>query len=800
MKKALSVFLSAILIALVALSLGIPAFADVVEITEVYLIGFTTPEIGTAVEDYVYPTVPNNSGYQIAEIAWYYTYGSSRVLDGHTFSDTSEYYLFAKLEPLSGYKFANNVKFYINGSQAYVSDSSSLQSNVKAFLRSLNITPIEKINAVNIYNFTLPQIGQTAGDCLDQIYESDTRYSIDTIYWWNRTDQVTMTGSGVFEIGKVYYLRVELVPEDGYEFARDLEYYFDNSKVYVDTPYCDSRAKKVTVLSIDITAGITLIDTVNVSGFALPKAGDTVGSLLSALFVADDCNYSIEDAYWWRNGYGVMGSNDVFEAEKTYYLRVELSANEDCAFLDNVIFRFDGDAEYVDVDYCEADETEAEIYSLDYTIETIEIDTIDILGFSLPLPGETAGDKLDEIYLPDDCGYLINDVCWFESGVGAMDNDDVFESGKEYRIRFYLSPRTGYAFTTDADFCLNGETENVGASSVVSAQSAALYSIEYTVPTAINVIDVSGFSIPHTGDIPGDYLDLSLPDDCHYSIKTAYWYNVDIDVEMNDSDEFTSGMECFLHVNLIPDDGYFFAEDLTFYFDGSQNYVDVYWSELNSPESKKATLYSVNLIIADPDPCEVNGHSFDEWTVTTEPTCDDDGEKTHTCTVCGEVEVLPIDPLGHDYRAEVTEPTCTGKGSTTQTCTRCGDSYIESESDPLGHDYRTAVTEPTCTEKGYTTHTCARCGDSYTDSETDPLGHNFGEWTQTKAPTTAEAGEETRTCTRCDRKETRAVEKLPEPEKKKSSCKSTVGGVVPAVLIVSAAALALRKKKKKEQE
>ena len=42
-------------------------------------------------------------------------------------------------------------------------------------------------------------------------------------------------------------------------------------------------------------------------------------------------------------------------------------------------------------------------------------------------------------------------------------------------------------------------------------------------------------------------------------------------------------------------------------------------------------------------------HVWSEWTVTTEPTCIEEGIKTRTCQLCGEVEQAEVPALGHDY-------------------------------------------------------------------------------------------------------------------------------------------------------
>ena len=48
--------------------------------------------------------------------------------------------------------------------------------------------------------------------------------------------------------------------------------------------------------------------------------------------------------------------------------------------------------------------------------------------------------------------------------------------------------------------------------------------------------------------------------------------------------------------------------------------------------------------------CTAHEHTFGGWIVTTQPTCTEPGEKTRTCTGCGEVETMVIDATGHHYK------------------------------------------------------------------------------------------------------------------------------------------------------
>jgi len=131
----------------------------------------------------------------------------------------------------------------------------------------------------------------------------------------------------------------------------------------------------------------------------------------------------------------------------------------------------------------------------------------------------------------------------------------------------------------------------------------------------------------------------------------------------------------------------------------------------------------------------------------TDPTCTEQGYTTLTCACGYSKQTEFVDPLGHDYAEDVTPPTCTEGGYSTFTCRRCEDSYVGAETEATGHHYEEVVTAPGCTEGGYTTYTCV-CGDTYTGDETDPTGHDYA--TKVVAPTCTEEGYTTYICLNCN--------------------------------------------------
>ena len=137
--------------------------------------------------------------------------------------------------------------------------------------------------------------------------------------------------------------------------------------------------------------------------------------------------------------------------------------------------------------------------------------------------------------------------------------------------------------------------------------------------------------------------------------------------------------------------------------------------------------------------------------VTKQPTCTAAGERTYTCTVCGDSYTEEISTVAHTYGEGVVtkQPTCSEAGERKFTCAVCGDSYTETVR-ALGHSYVSHEgKESTCTEVGWKAYqTCSRC-DYTTYEEIDALGHDY-ECRTIKQPTCTEAGEYIYTCSRCD--------------------------------------------------
>lgn len=138
-------------------------------------------------------------------------------------------------------------------------------------------------------------------------------------------------------------------------------------------------------------------------------------------------------------------------------------------------------------------------------------------------------------------------------------------------------------------------------------------------------------------------------------------------------------------------------------------------------------------------------HEMNDGEITVQATCEDVGEKTLTCALCGYEETAIIPAVGHQwFNVNSVEPTCTidGHGQGIQ-CVLCEEWLVGPFSVPaLGHTNETILGyEPTCTEMGLTDgEKCAVCDTILkTQVEMPANGHAF-ELIKGSEPTCTKAG------------------------------------------------------------
>ena len=135
---------------------------------------------------------------------------------------------------------------------------------------------------------------------------------------------------------------------------------------------------------------------------------------------------------------------------------------------------------------------------------------------------------------------------------------------------------------------------------------------------------------------------------------------------------------------------------------------------------------------------EAKGHKWNPGTITTEPTCTEEGVKTFECTVCGKTKTEKVEALGHDWDNDFTvdkEETCEETGVKSIHCKRCDErkeiTTIPAKGHVAGEKKIENATESTCENGGSYDEViyCTVCGKelSRTTIKTEAKGHVKGE-------------------------------------------------------------------------
>ena len=148
-------------------------------------------------------------------------------------------------------------------------------------------------------------------------------------------------------------------------------------------------------------------------------------------------------------------------------------------------------------------------------------------------------------------------------------------------------------------------------------------------------------------------------------------------------------------------------------------------------------------------------HSWNQGEITKEPTCKEKGEKTFTCSICGNTKTEKVSTTDHQHMEirNQKNPTCKEAGYSGDTyCADCGVKISSGKTiaKTKNHNWDGGVitTEPTCTERGEKTFTCTICGNTNT-KKVNATGHRYGAYKVVKEPTNKRKGLKSKTCSVC---------------------------------------------------
>lgn len=353
--------------------------------------------------------------------------------------------------------------------------------SITAFAEGENIV----IDAVDVIGEVIPYVGVTEAQQTTQIKVPEgANYSIDYVNWYTYVeddDEYYDFEDDTFEEGVIYAADFYVIPNEGYEFADDAVLTINGEDTLVEDFYCRVDADSACVSLVNTEAKemtLTTITEIDVEGFDLPAAGQTLGDILDGLKLPEGANYELMDTGSEANptcfeldeDYLPVGDSlspdTVFEVGKIYGFQVMVTPKFGYVFDANAEITVNGSTEYVYEDSYVYSSGEAFVGFVYEVPEYVLITEIGVEGYVEPTIGETVEENLASVKLPEGANYSMGSLDWgvYDEELEdfrVMEGNEVFEEGKQYSFRAIVYPNVGYAFSATGTFTVNGDGELV---------------------------------------------------------------------------------------------------------------------------------------------------------------------------------------------------------------------------------------------------------------------------------------------------------------------------------------------------
>ena len=190
-----------------------------------------------------------------------------------------------------------------------------------SILATKNYTPIKPLASAGA-TVTAPSAGNTP-DMAPVSLEPD-KYSVEFQYWYNVTDGKRMTSSDKFETGKNYYIYLTFKPVNLNVFSDDTEYFINGKKAVLNGAGRNGNVRGY--FNLGYNGPTVLLSQVNAQ-IKVPKAGEHPDFVPVP---SDPTRYNVVVERWYKSGdySNPMTSSDVFEAGKTYCVRLKFRGND----------------------------------------------------------------------------------------------------------------------------------------------------------------------------------------------------------------------------------------------------------------------------------------------------------------------------------------------------------------------------------------------------------------------------------------------------------------------------------------
>lgn len=284
--------------------------------------------------------VPDDANYTLNSKNWI-DYNTMAPATG-TFEEGHLYVAFLELIPKDGYEFSGNAQMLINGVAAEEDRHDIGRTSAEYYGIASFLTTLDK---VELPAFPTLEEGDALKDITMEL-PTDAHYTVNLN--WSFVDKngnsysydIMDLQNAVVEEDRVYTMSVEVLPEDGYQFDENTEFYVGGQQMSVSGRNFNFL---MAYMETFYNFGLTELDKVELT-LQVPYAGEGLSDYPVTL--PSDALYAL-DGYEWYVSDTADGTSEeffrgTFEKGKYYTLNVWVSAKTGYVFTENTVVTVNG--------------------------------------------------------------------------------------------------------------------------------------------------------------------------------------------------------------------------------------------------------------------------------------------------------------------------------------------------------------------------------------------------------------------------------------------------------------------------
>ncbi|MGM9668685.1 MAG: S-layer homology domain-containing protein [Faecousia sp.] len=218
------------------------------------------------------------------------------------------------------------------------------------------VTLTGSLNAADVSGYTVPYAGCTVGEANGALHTpAGAQYSVSRVTWYDLTTNGELTAASVFQEGHEYEAVIRLTPAENYSFLSNFQGTVNQRRDLVEKSLLSGK-DAVLYLKSFVAKPLMVISRVQLTGYREPVEGQTAAGNMEGLTIPGDQHFHPSDAsvYWYNETDKTsMKPGDTFRGDKQYCLVIQLFAEGEYSFAEDVDVTLDGTGDKIRTVSCD---------------------------------------------------------------------------------------------------------------------------------------------------------------------------------------------------------------------------------------------------------------------------------------------------------------------------------------------------------------------------------------------------------------------------------------------------------------